>query len=201
MANRELNLHYVELTGPIRLLLNALRMICLQCARLGPRVLHRAMASPDVFLSSPRVTRRMERAVGTSSPELPEIHDLAQAKKPVKPSLKSGSRAAAIPEDALTGFTTARGLWQTVQAAEQPSASSALQTADPIYLSGEDDSVCIIEAPSKPARTAPKPRKPRRKPEPAQSAPGSKNTAGRADYYPNSPQAHAANRRRTALGA
>ncbi|KAH8174588.1 slx4 endonuclease domain-containing protein [Sarocladium implicatum] len=129
------------------------------------------MASPDVFLSSPRVTRRMVHAIGTSSPELPEIDDLVRTQKSAKPSLKSGSRAAAIPDDALQGFTTARGLWQSAQAADESSGSSILQTADPIYLSGEDDSICIVEPPKKPVNSVSNSRKPRCRKEPTPEAP------------------------------
>jgi hypothetical protein len=102
----------------------------------------------------------MLHATGASSPELPDLNDLIKSQKLARPPLKSGSKAAPIPDDALAGFTTARGLWQSAQSAEA-SSESVLQTADPIYLSGEDDSVCIIEAPAKIEKPTKKPGKPR----------------------------------------
>lgn len=136
-------------------------MKCLRCLQSGTQVVYRAMASPDVFLSSPRVTRRLVHAIGTSSPELPDVDDLVKTQKSARSTLKSGSRAAAIPDDALAGFTTAKGLWQSAQGIEESSGPSALQTADPIYLSGEDDSVCIVEPPKKPENSVSRARKPR----------------------------------------
>lgn len=48
----------------------------------------------------------------SSSPDFPDIGDLLPAREK-KPALRSGSRAAPIPEKALSSFTTASHFWRT----------------------------------------------------------------------------------------
>lgn len=51
----------------------------------------------------------------SSSPDLPDLRDLI-AKKPKPPTLRSGSAAAPIPENATKAFTTAADILRTAQA-------------------------------------------------------------------------------------
>lgn len=74
------------------------------------------MSSPRAFLLSPRRGLRHEcQIVESSSPDLPPLRDIL-AKKPARPQLTSGSRAAPIPENATTTFVSAASLWRSVQA-------------------------------------------------------------------------------------
>ncbi|KAH8905784.1 hypothetical protein BR93DRAFT_928362 [Coniochaeta sp. PMI_546] len=75
--------------------------------------------------SPPRITMQAEALVIlSSSPDFPLIDQLLP-KREKKPLLRSGSRAAPIPDTAFRSFTTASHFWHSAIAAENESASSA----------------------------------------------------------------------------
>ncbi|KAI6782341.1 Structure-specific endonuclease subunit SLX4 [Emericellopsis cladophorae] len=81
------------------------------------------MTSPDVFLSSP--LRTPSRREASSPDDLPPLRELvSQASS--RPPIKSGSKAAPIPEGVVTSFTSARDHWKAAIASgrnEDPDAS------------------------------------------------------------------------------
>ncbi|KAK4446408.1 hypothetical protein QBC34DRAFT_411656 [Podospora aff. communis PSN243] len=88
------------------------------------------MAPGGPLLSSPARMAHLDSAIViiSSSPEFPSINELF-AKPPKKPALRSGSNAAAIPENAVTSFTTATTFWRSSRAetetvVEDPIASN-----------------------------------------------------------------------------
>lgn len=71
------------------------------------------MASESHMFSSPvRGAHDASLITVSSSPEFPSISDLL-AKTAAKPPLRSGSRAAPIPETGFKSFTTATDLWRS----------------------------------------------------------------------------------------
>ncbi|KAH7156462.1 hypothetical protein EDB81DRAFT_685033 [Dactylonectria macrodidyma] len=124
------------------------------------------MASSDVFRSSPPpATRREQLVIGSSSPDLPPLQQFLSTKPP-RPPLRSGNRAAPIPDGAPTSFVSARIIWQSTETAlETPPA----KTINPSVLEQScetDASVLIIETPQQPQpkpKPNPKPRNPRAK--------------------------------------
>lgn len=102
------------------------------------------MASPDGFLSSPLRVRHETQLISTSSPDLPSLHSIIPPKDS-RPSLKSGSRAAPIPDDAETSFMTARNLWKSAQAAEPLSPSRRQDSSHKDNVCDADDSIEIIQ--------------------------------------------------------
>ena len=134
------------------------------------------MASPDVFLSSPpRGARRQPGFVISSSPELPPLREIL-SQIPRKPALRSGSRAAPIPDGAPTAFTSAARVWKAAQA-EAAATVSALETTSLDLIVDEDTSVSVVEVPPK---AAPKARKPRRR-KPTKKSTDLVNGAGSPD--------------------
>ncbi|UNI23298.1 5'-flap endonuclease [Purpureocillium takamizusanense] len=124
------------------------------------------MASPDVFLSSPTRERRRLYETMSSSPGLPSIQELA-SQKPRRPPLRSGSKAAPIPDDAPTAFTSAGCLWRSLQQADAVAKSgSAVRAPAPEEVEDAD----TLVATAKPTETAPKTRKPRRRKQPKPTA-------------------------------
>lgn len=120
------------------------------------------MASPDVFLSSPARERRRLYDTMSSSPGLPSIQELA-SQKPRRPPLRSGSKAAPIPDDAPTTFTSAGSLWKSLQQADAAAKSTpAARAPTPEEVEDVDTAVATRKA----SKAAPKPRKPRRQKEP-----------------------------------
>ncbi|PNY24350.1 Structure-specific endonuclease subunit SLX4 [Tolypocladium capitatum] len=121
------------------------------------------MASPDVFLSSPsQASRRWAHVAISSSPELPSLKDIL-SQKPKRPPLRSGSKAAPIPHNATTTFTSAGSLWKSLQADEPVKTASAAGGA--VQEASEDiDTSAVIEVPPE---KVPKPVKPRRRKNPA----------------------------------
>lgn len=70
------------------------------------------MTTPIVLNSSPPRTQHVQIHVGSSSPDLPPLqHFISQ--RLTRSSTRNGSKAAPIPDDAPTGFTLARHLWQS----------------------------------------------------------------------------------------
>ncbi|KAH8734651.1 hypothetical protein BGZ61DRAFT_442894 [Ilyonectria robusta] len=115
------------------------------------------MTSPDPFRASPPGTRRERLVIGSSSPGLPPLQDIL-SQKSVRPPLRSGSKAAPIPDDAPTSFISARNLWQSTETT--PEAPQADQPDQPLIerACDADVSVSIVEIPPE---SRPKPRKPR----------------------------------------
>ncbi|KAH7155662.1 hypothetical protein B0J13DRAFT_231754 [Dactylonectria estremocensis] len=128
------------------------------------------MASSDVFRSSPPpATQRKRLVIGSSSPDLPPLQQFLSRKLP-RPPLRSGNRAAPIPDDAPRSFVSARNLLQfTETALETPPA----KTINPPVIEQPceaDVSILIIETPQQPQpkpkpkpKTKPRPRNPRAK--------------------------------------
>lgn len=79
-------------------------------------------ARPRLFSSPSRSTMQAEALVIlSSSPDFPSINELLP-KREKKPLIRSGSRAAPIPETATRSFTTASHFWHTTLAEENSSA-------------------------------------------------------------------------------
>ncbi|KJZ76113.1 hypothetical protein HIM_04569 [Hirsutella minnesotensis 3608] len=131
------------------------------------------MASPDVFLSSPsRPRRQITQAELSSSPELPSVRDLLSQKAP-RPPLKSGSKAAPIPENATTSFTSAGRLLRSLQS--ETTAKAAATSAASTTVSTEEIDTSISAAEDVVPKRKPRPRKraaPKRKQSPAEIALG-----------------------------
>jgi hypothetical protein len=73
--------------------------------------------------SPSRSTKQEASVVLSSSPEFPSIDDLLP-KTQKKPLLRTGSRAAPIPETAFKSFTTASHFWQSTIAEEEQFAGT-----------------------------------------------------------------------------
>ncbi|KAK7403892.1 5'-flap endonuclease [Neonectria punicea] len=118
------------------------------------------MTSPDAFRSSPpRDTRREGLVVGSSSPDLPPLHDIL-SQRSSRPPLRSGSKAAPIPDDAPTSFISARNIWKATDAASV--APVVTPDEPPVEAQCDGDaSVLIVEIPPKPQSKRRKPRAPK----------------------------------------
>lgn len=117
------------------------------------------MASPGAFLSSPAHARRnAAQAMVPSSPELPSVQEIL-LQKPTHPQLKSGSRAAPIPENATATFTSAGSVWRSLQAEDSEKSTTNSRAATQTVVEDIDTSVSVIEIET---RDAPQRRKPRR---------------------------------------
>ncbi|CAM1504429.1 Fc.00g020200.m01.CDS01 [Cosmosporella sp. VM-42] len=122
------------------------------------------MASPNVFRSSQsRANRHEYHVVRSSSPDLPPLQDFLPQKTKRPPPLRSGSKAAPIPENASTSFISAGSLWGTAQVATEDSPINQLDTSTTERADNADAQDPVIEI-SKPARVT-KPRKPRKRKE------------------------------------
>ncbi|KAB5578769.1 XRCC4-like factor-domain-containing protein [Coniochaeta sp. 2T2.1] len=112
----------------------------------------------------------------SSSPDFPSIDELLP-KREKKPRLRSGSRAAPIPETALKSFKTASHFWHSTIAEDKESVGDAQTPAgdkerdhavnkraspDPVDLPAETLPEAAIAAAPAPAIPAKKPRAPRR---------------------------------------
>lgn len=118
------------------------------------RAVYRAMSSPDVFRSSPaRRASQVVHVIGSSSPAFPEISELIDRAKSSKPPLKSGSKSNPIPDDAPSGFTTARDLWQAREATHSPNGPFASDGVEAIDPEADEASVCIVEEPKANVKT------------------------------------------------
>ncbi|POR33172.1 Structure-specific endonuclease subunit SLX4 [Tolypocladium paradoxum] len=136
------------------------------------------MASPDVFLSTPSRASRGAHLVISSSPELPSLQDIL-SQKLKRPPLRSGSKAAPIPDNATTTFTSAGSLWRTLQADEPVTATSATRGTVQAAL-GDIDTSAVIELPPE---SVPKPRKSGRK----KPVPGCAEVTTETPVHSNSP--------------
>ncbi|KAF4505521.1 hypothetical protein G6O67_007461 [Ophiocordyceps sinensis] len=120
------------------------------------------MVSPDAFLS-PRSRAGWRAAQGAvpSSPDLPSVQQILSQKPPSRPPLKSGSKAAPIPEnEATTTFTSAGSLWRSLKVDElaKPSSNQRKRVAKPTAVEDIDTSVSVEYQP----KDVPQKRKPRR---------------------------------------
>ncbi|OAQ62930.1 NUDIX family hydrolase [Pochonia chlamydosporia 170] len=113
------------------------------------------MASPDVFLSSPpRGSRQHVNMIPTSSPDMPPLQELL-SQKPKKPTIRSGSKAVPIPDDAKSTFTSARELWKSAQSVEVNLLSPSVAQESIVLLDDIEtampapEDACQIKSPSR----------------------------------------------------
>jgi hypothetical protein len=140
------------------------------------------MSSPDVFRSPPAVRTRHEAAFHvSSSPDLPPLRDII-LKKPKPSTLRSGSRAAPIPDNAPTSFTSAAQVWKLTQKDASPNAR-AVQASTVEEIADEEPSVCILEVPPKPVTQKRKPAR-RKKPIKDAESPSETTHAGKGSESP-----------------
>ncbi|KPM45842.1 hypothetical protein AK830_g570 [Neonectria ditissima] len=115
------------------------------------------MTFPDALPSSPsREARRERLLVGSSSPDLPPLHDIL-SQQLARPPLRSGSKAVPIPQEAPTSFISARSIWKATDTApEAPPVTANEPTVEGLYDGSA--SVSFIEIPPEP-ETEPKPKR------------------------------------------
>lgn len=110
------------------------------------------MASPDVFRSSPRRVQRESQLVGSSSPDLPPLHNILSQKPSNPPPLKGGSQASQLTNDATATFAAARSSWKSAQAAEPLSPSRRADRDSNDGICDADDSIEIVKIQPKRSR-------------------------------------------------
>jgi len=117
--------HSNQLSSELRLQQgnNLSRLLAWHCAeRVRAREVFFAMERVAVG-SSPRHKRfDVYAGFSSSSPGIPPLSELLP-KNPKKPPLRSGSKAAPIPKDAVATFTTAASVWRSAQL--EPAASDS----------------------------------------------------------------------------
>lgn len=125
----------------------------LRCALRTQTRLYGTMASPDAFLSSP-ARRSKQHIVPSSSPDLPTIQDIF-LQNSRRPAIKSGSKAASIPDTATSTFTSARDMWKSAQAAEV-NQISPLQAPDHLIVIDDNDTARDSIEPTSKDKTPPR---------------------------------------------
>ncbi|KAL2022054.1 hypothetical protein VTK56DRAFT_6098 [Thermocarpiscus australiensis] len=110
------------------------------------------MATADVLFTSPaRMAPDDSVVVISSSPEFPSICDLL-AKPARRISLRSGSNAAPIPDDAPTAFTSAANVWRSGRLEDEVSTGALEPQPSESCGSGKSPIVAAIQLPGDPAR-------------------------------------------------